>query len=165
MQEKIKKLSGNGTKTTISIRTAHQWLGVLNWQNGKKKRGMYIDGHEREDVVRYREAFIEWWKEKYEPRMVLYDDDGKVLKTPKGFPVPQGARFQLILVTHNESTFYENDRCKTLWQHTSHAPKPEQKGEGESLMISDFLVPEWGQLKDDEEYVSSVHSQTHSHDF
>ena len=93
MQEKIKKLSGNGAKAMVSMRTAHQWLGVLNWWYGKKKRGMYIDGHEQEDVVKYQDAFIKWWKEKYEPRMVLYDDDGKVLKTPNGFPIPQGAQF------------------------------------------------------------------------
>ena len=153
MQEITKKLSGSGVKTTISIRTAHRWLSALDWRYGKKKRGMYIDGHEREDVVEYRRAFVERWKEKYEPRMVLYGDGGKVLRTPNGFPVPQGPRFRLILVTHDESTFYENDRRKTFWQHTSHAPKPERKGEGESLMVSDFLVPEWGWLKDDEEYV------------
>lgn len=165
MQEKIRKLKGDGAKTTISLRTAHRWLGVLNWRYGKKKRGMYIDGHEREDVVEYRRAFIKRWKEEYEPRMVLYGDDGKVLKTPKGFPVPQGVRFRLILVTHDESTFYENDRRKTLWQHTTHAPTPERKGEGESLMISDFLTPEWGRLKDDEEYVASHCPQTYFYDF
>ena len=32
-------------------------------------------------------------------------------------------------------------------------------------MISDFLAPEWGWLKDDEEYVPPIHSQTHSHGF
>ena len=46
MQEKIKKLKGEGAKLTISLRTAEQWLNVLNWRYGKKKRGMYIDGHE-----------------------------------------------------------------------------------------------------------------------
>lgn len=155
MQEKIKS-KGDGTKTTISFRTAHRWLNVLNWRYGKKKRGMYIDGHEREDVVEYRRAFVERWRKEYEPRMVLYGDDGKVQKTPRGFPVPQGVRFRLILVTHDESTFYENDRRKTLWQHTTHAPSPERKGEGESLMISDFLSPEWGRLRDDEEYVPFI---------
>jgi len=159
MQEKIKKLRGDGAKPTISLRTAHRWLNVLNWRYGKKKRGMYIDGHEREDVVEYRRAFVKRWKE-YEPQMLLYDGDGKVLKTPKGFPVPQGVRFRLILVTHDESTFYENDRRKTLWQHTTHAPTPERKGEGESLMISDFLSPKWGRLRDDEEYVLFYSSQT-----
>jgi len=164
MQERIKSLRGEGTTTTISLRTANRWLNVLNWRYGKKKRGMYIDGHERDDVVEYRRAFIKRWKEEYEPRMVVYGDDGKILKTPKGFPVPQGVRFRLILITHDESTFYENDRRKTLWQHTTHAPTPERKGEGESLMISDFLTPEWGWLKDDEEYAMSHCSQTHSHD-
>ena len=115
---------------------------------------MYIDGHEREDVVEYRRGFIKRWREEYEPRMVFYDDAGNIVKTPKGFTVPQGIRFRLILVTHDESTFYENDRRKTLWQHTTHAPTPERKGEGESLMISDFLTPEWGRLKDDEECVT-----------
>ena len=124
MQERIKS-KGDGAKTTISFRTAHRWLNVLNWRYGKKKRGMYIDGHEREDVVEYRRAFVESWGKEYEPRIVLYGDDGKVQKSPRGFPVPQGVRFRLILVTHDESTFYENDHHKTLWQHTTHAPSPE----------------------------------------
>jgi len=165
MQEKIRKLKGDGAMMKISLRTARRWLNVLNWRYRKKKRGMYIDGHERDDVVEYRRAFIKRWKEEYEPRMVLYGDDGKVLKTPNGFPVPQGVRFRLILVTHDESTFYENDRRKVLWQHTTHAPAPERKGEGESLMISDFLTPEWGRLKDDEEYGTSHYSQSYANDF
>ena len=41
-----------------------------------------------------------------------------------------------------------------LWQHTTHTLTPKWKGEGESLMISDFLTPEWGQLKDDEECIT-----------
>lgn len=97
--------------------------------------------------------------------MVLHDDDGKVLKTPKGFSVPQGARFQLILVTHDESTFYKNNHRKVLWQHMTHAPTPKQKGEGESLMVSNFLVLKWGRLKDDEEYTTFYCPQTCFHDF
>ena len=154
MQEMIKRLKGEGAKLTISLRTAERWLNALNWRYGKKKRGMYIDGHEREDVVEYRRGFIKRWREEYEPRMVFYDDAGNIVKTPKGFTVPQGIRFRLILITHDESTFYENDRRKTLWQHTTHALTPERKGEGESLMISDFLTPEWGRLKDNEECIT-----------
>ena len=69
---------------------------------------MYIDGHEREDVVKYRNEFIARWNE-YEKRMVLYDGDGNVVSTPKGFDVAQGAQFRLIPVTHDESTFYAED--------------------------------------------------------
>jgi hypothetical protein len=68
---------------------------------------MYLDGHERPDVVAYREAFVGRWKQ-YERRFYLWDNDSNLLPLPKGFPVP-GFRFRLILVTHDESTFYQND--------------------------------------------------------
>ena len=117
---------------------------------------MYIDGHEREDVVNYRDKFIQQWKE-YEKRMVTFDIDGNIATIPTGFPVP-GGKFQLILVTHDESTFYGNDQHKTKWIHQKTKwihqktkPMPEHKHEGQSLMVSDFLTSEWGYLKDDEE--------------
>lgn len=44
-----------------------------------------------------------------------YDNDRKLNNELSGFPVPHGQRFHLILVTHDESTFYENDRRKTTW--------------------------------------------------
>ena len=56
-------------KQAISIWTAHHWLKKLDWCYGHKKNGMYIDGHERVDVVEYRNQFIERWRE-YEKWMV-----------------------------------------------------------------------------------------------
>ena len=48
IQEKL------GSKShTISVQTARRWLKWLNWRYGKKPNGMYVDGHEREDVVQY----------------------------------------------------------------------------------------------------------------
>jgi hypothetical protein len=41
-----------------SIWTAQRWLHKMGWRYGKKKNGMYVDGHERDDVVEYCEAFI-----------------------------------------------------------------------------------------------------------
>jgi hypothetical protein len=82
--------------------------------------------------------------------MVMYDKNGNVASTPVGFPVP-GGHFRLILVTHNESTFYANDHRKTKWTHSSEKATLECKGEGPSLMVSDFLTPDWGRLKDEEE--------------
>ena len=110
---------------------------------------MYLDGHEREDVVTYQKAFLDRWAE-YEKQMLTYDKDGLVNTSPAGFEVP-GSHFQLVLVTHEESTFYANDRCRTRWTHANETPTPEHIGEGATLMVLDFLVPEWGWLKDDEE--------------
>ncbi|KAF8269701.1 hypothetical protein EI94DRAFT_1500911, partial [Lactarius quietus] len=51
----------------------------------------------------------------------------------------------LILITHIESTFYQNDQHQVHWGCSgSGALKP--KGEGVSLMVSDFLTTEWGHL-------------------
>jgi hypothetical protein len=134
------------------VRTARRWLKKLDWRYGRKKNGMYIDGHEREDVVQYRKEFLARWKE-YEKCMFTFDNDGNIDNTLKGFPVPQKGRFRLILVTHDESTFYAFDRRKTQWAHSSDKATPQRKGEGASLMISDFVTSEWGRLTDGDECV------------
>ncbi|CAA7267960.1 unnamed protein product [Cyclocybe aegerita] len=131
----------------ITVRTARHWLKKLNWRYTRKRNGMYIDGHEREDVVAYWKAFVSRWQE-YEKHFIIYDNDGNVLSKPAGFPVPQISRFHLILVTHNESTFYENDRHKTKWTHFQEKATTERKGEGPLIMVSEFLTPDWGRLKD-----------------
>jgi hypothetical protein len=45
-------------KPSISKAMAHRWLGKLRWCYSKRKNGMYIDGHERDDVVAYQHAFV-----------------------------------------------------------------------------------------------------------
>ena len=79
--------------------------------------------------------------------MYSYDNDGNRKGELTGFPVPPGQHFRLILVTHDESTFYETDRRKTLWTHLSDKAVPLKKGEGVSLMPSEFLTVEWGRLQ------------------
>jgi hypothetical protein len=108
--------------------------------DAEKKNGMYIDGHEREDVVDYCKKFVQQWKE-YEKRFVIYDNEGQVVSQSQGFAVP-GVHFRLILIMHDESTFYENDRRKTKWIHKKEKAVAEKKGEGQSIMVSDFLTVE-----------------------
>ena len=127
----------------------------LDWRYGKKKNGMYIDGHKQEDVVQYCNEFLERWKE-YRKCMVTYDNDGNVNFTPTGFSIPQGQRFHLVLVTHNESTFYANDCHKNMWTHKSNKATPQSKGEGPLIMILDFQTVDWGRLKDNIECVKPL---------
>ncbi|TFK35649.1 hypothetical protein BDQ12DRAFT_668291 [Crucibulum laeve] len=52
--EMQKKLQDMGIKCkTISLQQAYHWLAAHGWRYGKEKKGMYIDGHECEDVVKY----------------------------------------------------------------------------------------------------------------
>ena len=142
-------------KTSISNRTAACWLQKLEWRYQHARNGMYIDGHEREDVVAYRCAFVEQWKT-YDMCFHRWDNDGFELPCLTGFAVPDGLPFQLVLITHDESTFYQNDQRKTVWVQKTSRPTPQPKGDGQSIMISDFLTSEWGRLRDGDESVCCV---------
>ena len=145
-------------KPSITERTARRWLAGLGWRYGKMQSGMYIDGHEREDVVEYRQQFVVRWKVN-ERRFHRWDNDGNELPRPTGFPIPGAiGRFRLILVTHDESVFYQNDERKTAWVHKFDKATPRPKGDGQSIMVSDFLTSEWGRLRDGNECVFFVFS-------
>lgn len=134
-------------KRKISERSGRKWLKKFQWRYSRKKNGMYIDGHEREDVVAYRQKFVGRFLTHYAPRMYTWDNAGNEAK-PVGFNSPdiRNGRFRLIAVTHDKSTFYANDERKTQWIHESQKATPVKKGEGTSIMISDFLTSEWGHL-------------------
>jgi len=71
------------------------------------------------------------------------------LLRPNGFPVPGTIGcFCLILVTHNESTFFQNNEHNMGWSHATSKSELKAKGNGQTLMVSDFLTPDWGRLHD-----------------
>ncbi len=166
MQASLKRIGV--CKPTITEWTACNWLKKLNWRYQQKQNGMYIDGHERDNVVQYRKAFVARWKE-YTKHFHKWDNDGNPLPLPTSFPIP-GGRFHLILITHDESTFYQNDKRKTHWVHSSMTATLKPKGNGQSLMVLDFLTVEWGRLRHGNECVFSLldsclcltHPNTHS---
>ena len=58
------KFSWSGISCTlISECTACHWLKHLDLRYGPMHNGIYLDGHECEDVVAYRDAFVARWKE------------------------------------------------------------------------------------------------------
>jgi len=56
MQQKLEE--SGARKKKISLWMAQHWLHCMGWHYGKKKRGMYVDSHERQDVIKYCEEFI-----------------------------------------------------------------------------------------------------------
>lgn len=78
------QLQNAGTQQhTISEYTGWDWLKQFGWWYGKKKNGMYIDGHKTKPSC---DGFM-----------------GNL----------NGCPFRLILMTHDKSTFYANDEQKT----------------------------------------------------
>jgi hypothetical protein len=102
MQERL------GIKHRISIVTAQRWMKKLNyrWMNGPK--GQFVDGHERDDVVSYRQnIFLPAWnnlkaktRDWLKPTSDLFPD----------------AHYTVVWF-HDESTFYANDRRRVRWVH------------------------------------------------
>ena len=108
----------------------------MGFSFGNVKKDVYIDGHEREDVVKYRnEVFLPTWQE-YSRRMVIFKEDDSWEK-PSGL---RPGEKPLVLVTHDESTFNSNDGKRQTWTEDGKQPiRP--KGRGKGIMVSGFLTP------------------------
>ena len=131
-----------GLKKEISLATAKHWMKKLDYRWIKKHRGLYFDGHERDDVVNYRQnVFLPTWS-LYWDRMQKWDKDGKaeplILACGEDRVVPW---------FNDESIFYSNDRRQSGWVHKDSSPEPYTKGEGASEMVGEYFSPDFGYLK------------------
>ena len=100
---------------------------------------MFIDGHEREDVVRERKKFLE--------EMVvigfLHPDHPPTSEAAHAFPSTSPLasleiREKTVVFFHDESTFQANEDQTVMWgQRGKHVLRP--KGKGSGIMVSDFV--------------------------
>jgi hypothetical protein len=130
----------NSSKNKVSIRTCRNWLHELGFHPREVKKGIYYDGHEREDVVEYRKEFLD--------RMLVFDRlrskfEGDEMTEIE--PRLEANEVKHVLVVHDESIFNANDGEKVVWLQ-----KDEQilrkKGQGRSIMVSAFLCECHGPL-------------------
>lgn len=124
------------------LSTAQRWMHRMDYRWGRGPKGQYIDGHEREDVVAYRQEIFLPTLANHEDRIRTYDRDGNTI--PYSGPRPMTRR--LVIWFHDESTFYANDRRRVFWVHKDEKAVPEPKGEGPSLMVADFISADYGWL-------------------
>ena len=124
-----------GYPRQISIRTARNWLHELGFSPTSHKKGVYIDGHERPDVVSYRKLFIrkmEILGQTHQPPPSCSDN---VITENIGDP---SAKKKLVLIFHDESIYHSNEDQGWQWSEEGKITiKP--KGLGRGLMVSDFI--------------------------
>jgi hypothetical protein len=126
----------------ISDRTAHRWLSKMGWSYNKYRKDIYVDGHERDDVVEYREKFLDQMKI-YERYMPIFDGENMEQVT---WPSLNSDEKIHILVTHDESIFFSNDGLDKFWGPNNEQPlRPKNKGA--SLHVSEFLCEPIGRLR------------------
>ena len=129
-------------KKTIGKATAKRWMKRLGYRWVKNHKGQYVDGHERGDVVDYRQnVYLSRWYE-LQPRMRTWDKDGveEPLDLAPGVE-PVTPHF------HDESIYYANDRRQAQWVHEDASPTPYAKGEGASMMTAQYFSPDHGYLR------------------
>ena len=89
----------------VSVSTATHWLHKLGFNPSSTKKGLYIDGHERKDVVDYRKLYLrklEVLESTYAPPPSVCDE----AETNVGSSMKR-----LVLLYHDESTFHSKAGC------------------------------------------------------
>ena len=135
-------LSSNFPRT-ISVRTANRWLHQLGFTPESHKKGSYVDGHEREDVVKSRGEFFNLimdLKMSHKPPPPCSDEMAAV-------PGPDAeSQKQLTLIYHDESIFNTNEGQSWMWA-TEDTPVIQPKTKGSGIMVSDFIEQHNGFLR------------------
>ncbi|KAF8594080.1 hypothetical protein BDV93DRAFT_535125 [Ceratobasidium sp. AG-I] len=135
-----------GLQKSITVRTAERWLHRSGYKWGKAWKGQYFEGHEREDVVAYRQTkYIPAWK-KLESRMAIYTPDGEVIDLLRTLPLDEGVK-PVVVWFHDESTFFAHDRRLIRWVYVGEHPTLAAKGEGNSVMVARFVCAERGWMR------------------
>lgn len=129
----------------ISLSTARRWLHLEGFRYISHKKGLYFDGHDRPDVITYRQGhFLPSMKE-YEPRLVRYvvgDVDREL-----NIPPPNYVERRLVLCAHDEMTAQANDAKEKSWVlEDQHALR--KKGAGRGIHKSDVICSTIGWLAD-----------------
>jgi hypothetical protein len=98
-------------KKPLSERTAQRWLIKLGWWRTLVKKGVYMDGHEREDIVKYRNEVFLPAMAKYEAQMATYE--GPELK--RHDPILQPGERRIIAQFQDECCFHAHDQPSSAW--------------------------------------------------
>ena len=116
-------------KSTVSV-----WLHEMGFSYRQFSKGVYFDGHEREDVVADRRVYLHTLQS-FERRLWTYNS-----------PAPNPAIRPLIEVFHDESTFYANADQSFHWTD-GNKQVLKQKSLGQAIMVSDFVEEVGGMLE------------------
>ena len=141
-----------GFPRKVSVETSRQWLHKLGFEQLSPSKGMYFDGHEREDVIVYRQKLVNMIEIGF-----LHPDQAPTPEAAQTFPAAIAlasteTRNKTVVFFHDECTFQANDDQTRLWgKKGEFVIRPKSKGSG--IMVSDFVDERNGYLRlTDEEY-------------
>ena len=108
-------------------------------------KGIYIDGHEHDDVVQYRKRFLRKMTAIGFVREANAPTEQAANSLPSDIHCPANPD-ENILIFHDESIFCSNEDQTTQWgMKGDHFVRP--KGKGSGLMVSNFITEKDGYLR------------------
>ena len=128
-----------GYPRKIGLETARKWLHHLEFHVLDQKKGVYIDGHEGDDVIEYRQKFLR----KIVSIGFLNKDNAPTVEAAQFLPddleCPSPHQLErTVVIFHDESIFTANEDQKLQWGSADmHVIRP--KGKGAGIMVSDFI--------------------------
>jgi hypothetical protein len=115
----------------------YKWLNRLSFYVTKEKKGVYINGHKRADVIDYRQN-------EFLPKIALYqslttnykEDKNKVLQPIAPTLLP--GQKEHVIYYYNKSCFHGKKYSKRIWLHEDQQKMP-SKSKGGLIHVSDFI--------------------------
>ena len=134
-------VSPQGEEIPITIRshTAQRWLGRLGYEYKDMRKDVFIDRHERSDIVEDRKNFL--GMEELKSYMIKFEENGTIKKKIylSDCIVYGPNRRPIIVIFLDEYTFSANDGIIKAWtQKGNKFLRP--KGRGQGIMASEFFL-------------------------
>ena len=94
----------------ICSRTAQKWLNKLEYKYEHVKKNLFIDGHEKPDVIKNQKNFLEII-EKLKPYLVKFDKIGQMILNihPSDYKIKTDKYQPVIIIIYNKYTFSFNN--------------------------------------------------------
>jgi hypothetical protein len=128
----------------ISLNSARRWLRKEGFKFISHQKGLYFDGHDRPDVVKYRQEVFLKTMEIHSHRIIQYvvgSVEKEVQKYTSNF-----VERRVVLCAHDEMTAQANDsRVKSWVFEDQHSLR--KKGAGRGVHQSDVICSTVGWLK------------------
>ncbi|KZT63123.1 hypothetical protein DAEQUDRAFT_680923 [Daedalea quercina L-15889] len=145
LNEQILPTLGFHLKTGLSNRTARHWLIKLGWRRTRLKKGVYMDGHERPDVRKYRDKEFLPRMAEYEKFMVQWVVEGKGQEMVRKEPQLMPGEERIIPLFQDESSLHAREYKANVWLCVGEQ-KLMKKGRSRIIHVSDFVEEENGRL-------------------
>ena len=124
-----------GCPSQIQPHTAMKWFHHIGFRPQSHKKSIYIDGHERYDMVEYRKLYLR--KLEILSKMHLPPpacEDGMMT-----FQTGDPAAKHLVMIFHDKSSFHANEGQSFMWAVEGRVLiRPKSQGRG--LMVGDFVT-------------------------